>query len=134
MWGMPNCNRTSWRLFNAILITTNFSQATFSTCLRLSGWRQTAINEETGTPDDGSLRSSRVLLRETELYAPLEVALSDNDPTKEDTLALLSACVAALHRGGIGRNRGRGRLKAQLEGVNMDRYLEQFEFMTRSSH
>ncbi len=97
-------------------------------------WRQTAINEETGTPDDGSLRSSRVLLRETELYAPLEVALSDNDPTKEDTLALLSACVAALRRGGIGRNRGRGRLKAQLEGVNMDRYLEQFELMARSSH
>jgi CRISPR/Cas system CMR subunit Cmr4 (Cas7 group RAMP superfamily) len=96
--------------------------------------RQTAMNEETGTPDDGSLRSSRVLLRETELYAPLEIALPDDNPTKGDALALLCACVAALRRGGIGRNRGRGRLEAQLEGINMDRYLEQFELMARSSH
>lgn len=96
--------------------------------------RQTAMNEETGTPDDGSLRSSRVLLRETELYAPLEIALPDDNSTKEDALALLSACVAGLRRGGIGRNRGRGRLEAQLEGVNMDTYLEQFELMARSSH
>jgi CRISPR/Cas system CMR subunit Cmr4 (Cas7 group RAMP superfamily) len=96
--------------------------------------RQTAMNEETGTPDHGSLRSSRVLLRETELYAPLEIALPDDNPTKEDALALLSACVAGLRRGGIGRNRGRGRLEAQLEGINMDRYLEQFELMARSSH
>jgi CRISPR/Cas system CMR subunit Cmr4 (Cas7 group RAMP superfamily) len=96
--------------------------------------RQTAIKEETGTPDDGSLRSSRVLLRETELYAPLEIALSDNDPNTEDVLAVLCACTAALRRGGIGRNRGRGRLKAWLEGVNMGMYLERFESMARSNH
>jgi hypothetical protein len=96
--------------------------------------RQTAMNEETGTPDDGSLRSSRVLLRENELHAPLEIALPDDDPTKEDALALLSACVAALRRGGIGRNRGRGRLAARLEGVNTETYLGQFKLMARSNH
>lgn len=96
--------------------------------------RQTAMSEETGAPEDHSLRSSRVLLRETELLAPLEITLSDDDPAKKDALALLSACVAGLRRGGTGRNRGRGRLETQLDGINTDEYLKHFEFMARSNH
>lgn len=86
--------------------------------------RQTAMDEETGAPDDHSLRSSRVLLRETELTAQIDIALPDDDHA---ALALLCACAAGLRRGGTGRNRGRGRLEAWLEEVNMDEYLLRFE-------
>jgi hypothetical protein len=72
--------------------------------------RQTAVNEETGAPDEGSLRSLRVVLRETPFVAQLSI---DRD-LQCDQLALLAACVMSLRRGGTGRNRGRGRLKAWL--------------------
>lgn len=72
--------------------------------------RQTAVNASTGAPDTGSLRSLRVVLRETVFLAPLDF---DTAPTRE-ALALLAACIKALHRGGTGRNRGRGRLEARL--------------------
>lgn len=73
--------------------------------------RQTAINQETGVAEDHSLRSLRVLLRQTQLTS----LLSFSQTPKDETLALLSACVLSLHRAGTGRNRGRGRLKAWLE-------------------
>jgi CRISPR/Cas system CSM-associated protein Csm3 (group 7 of RAMP superfamily) len=72
--------------------------------------RQTAVDEETGAPDAGSLRSMRVVLRGTTFVARLGF---DGEPDV-DTLALLAASVLALRRGGTGRNRGRGRLKAEL--------------------
>ncbi len=72
--------------------------------------RQTAVDEETGAPDEGSLRSMRVLLRETPLVAGLDF---DRD-LQPDEIALLATCVMSLRRGGTGRNRGRGRLKAWL--------------------
>lgn len=72
--------------------------------------RQTAVDEETGAPDEGSLRSMRVVLRDTPFVARLDF---DRDP--DDTAkALLAACVLALRRAGTGRNRGRGRLEARL--------------------
>jgi len=71
--------------------------------------RQTAINVE-GAPQKETLRSMRVILRET----PFEAALTFlADPTPDD-LALLAACVKALRRAGTGRNRGRGELAAHL--------------------
>ncbi len=85
--------------------------------------RQTAIDEATGTPHDGSLRSSRVLLRETVLSAPLSVELPGDDA---DALALLCACAAGLRRGGAGRNRGRGRLCAEVVD-RMQQGLEHFK-------
>ncbi len=72
--------------------------------------RQTAVDEGTGAPDEGSLRSVRVVLRETPFLAQLEF---DEDPPSE-ALALLAACVLSLRRAGTGRNRGRGRLAASL--------------------
>lgn len=71
--------------------------------------RQTAM-DESGVPDPGSLRSSRVILRETPLEAPLYFA----DPPEERMLALLGACAQALRRVGVGRNRGCGRVEARL--------------------
>jgi CRISPR/Cas system CSM-associated protein Csm3 (group 7 of RAMP superfamily) len=71
--------------------------------------RQTAVNGN-GVPHDGSLRSMRVILRNTPFSAPLH---SPNDLT-ETEIALLSAAAKALRRAGTGRNRGRGLLQVDL--------------------
>jgi hypothetical protein len=90
--------------------------------------RQTAVNEEIGASATGSLRSMRVVLRETSFWAWLDFA---NDPTKDD-LALLAACVLSVRRGGIGRNRGRGRLNLRLldeqgDNVTLIPHFEHFK-------
>lgn len=75
--------------------------------------RQTAIDEVGGAPLEGSLRSHRVILRQT----PFEAELGfDEEPTPAD-LALLAACTKALRRAGSGRNRGRGELAARLNNA-----------------
>lgn len=71
--------------------------------------RQTAM-DEWGVPLENTLRTMRVILRNTVFWAPLEFTV---DPQLDD-LALLAACVKALRRAGTGRNRGRGRLRAEL--------------------
>lgn len=72
--------------------------------------RQTAIDESTGAPEEGSLRSMRVVLRDTLFTAELSFERDPNDAAK----SLLAACVLSLRRAGTGRNRGRGRLVARL--------------------
>ncbi|HEU5382390.1 MAG TPA: RAMP superfamily CRISPR-associated protein [Ktedonobacteraceae bacterium] len=72
--------------------------------------RQTALDEQRAAPEEGSLRSMRVLLRQTSLRAWLDFA---PDP-EEDDLALLAACTLSVRRAGIGRNRGRGRVRLHL--------------------
>ncbi len=72
--------------------------------------RQTAIDEVSAASEKGSLRSMRVVLRQTSFWAWLDFA-SD---LGEDDLALLAACVLSVRHGGIGRNRGRGRLELYL--------------------
>lgn len=72
--------------------------------------RQTAVGAVTGAPEAGSLRSLRVVLRQTPFVARLDL---DGDPDA-DSLALLAACVRCVRRAGTGRNRGRGRLAARL--------------------
>jgi hypothetical protein len=72
--------------------------------------RQTAVDEETGVPDEGTLRAMRVVLRQT----PFEARLAFPHGTEQDDLSLLGACVLVLRRAGTGRNRGRGRLRATL--------------------
>lgn len=72
--------------------------------------RQTAVDETTGAPDEGSLRSMRVVLRATSFMAQLDFDEGPDDVAK----GLLAACVLSLHRAGTGRNRGRGRLMARI--------------------
>lgn len=72
--------------------------------------RQTAI-ETTGAPLKNSLRSMRVVLRDTTFTSTLTL---DNRVDEKAACALLAACVLGLRRGGTGRNRGRGRLDCKL--------------------
>ena len=75
--------------------------------------RQTAVDTKTGAPQDETLRAMRVILRTTTFHARLWL----EDPPAElnrRVEPLLAACVAALRRAGTGRNRGRGRLTAEL--------------------
>jgi hypothetical protein len=72
--------------------------------------RQTAMDAESGAPRQETLRAMRVVLRSTVFEAALHFT---EQPTTDD-LALLAACVKAFRRGGTGRNRGRGKLTAEL--------------------
>jgi CRISPR/Cas system CSM-associated protein Csm3 (group 7 of RAMP superfamily) len=71
--------------------------------------RQTAM-DETGAPRKETLRTLRVILRDTTFTSELTFS---QDPAPDD-MALLAATVKALRRVGTGRNRGRGRVKAAL--------------------
>ncbi len=75
--------------------------------------RQTAIetdDEHYGVPAEGSLRAMRVILRQT----PFEARLLSEMALKEQKLALLAVALLAFRRAGTGRNRGRGKLEADL--------------------
>lgn len=76
--------------------------------------RQTAMDAESGAPKEETLRTMRVILRGLVFESRLHFAQT---PTT-DELGLLAACVKAVRRGGTGRNRGRGRLVAELCDVN----------------
>lgn len=88
--------------------------------------RQTAIAPETGTPDRGSLRSGRVILRDLEFVAPLSFATKPSDRY----LQLLAIGALSLRRVGSGRNRGRGQVICRLLNANREdvtqHYFEQY--------
>lgn len=75
--------------------------------------RQTAVAEN-GVPVDKSLRTMRVILRETTFVATLQ----SNRPLSNYEEALLCVTTMALRRAGTGRNRGRGQLHANLCDAN----------------
>jgi len=79
--------------------------------------RQTAVDEKTGVPKEGTLRAMRVVLRQS----PFEARLTFLDGAQQDDLPLLAACTLALRRAGTGRNRGRGRLRATLHADDKGR-------------
>ena len=72
--------------------------------------RQTAMDAVTGAPLKKTLRALRLILRGT-IFAS---RLTFTQEPSEDDLALLVATIKALRRAGTGRNRGRGRLRAEL--------------------
>ena len=71
---------------------------------------QTAMDPKSGAPLRRTLRTMRVVLRETSFVARLDF----RDNPDDRVLWLLAACVKAFHRAGTGRHRGRGRLTAEL--------------------
>ncbi len=75
--------------------------------------RQTAMDAATGAPLDDTLRSMRVILRDTVFFAALDFTTTlENVPAQ--VKPLLAASVASFRRAGTGRNRGRGKLTAEL--------------------
>ena len=72
--------------------------------------RQTSIDIESGTADEGSLRSFRVVLRDLCFTSDL---IFEKLPQNE-TLSLLAVGALALRRLGSGRNRGRGHVQCTL--------------------
>lgn len=78
--------------------------------------RQSAIDPARGVPLTGSLRSTRVI-RKGQVF---DADLVFEQPPCEKQLALLSASVLGLRRGGISRNRGRGKLRVRLHNANHD--------------
>jgi hypothetical protein len=71
---------------------------------------QTAMNPD-GSPEENSLRTARLILRET----PFESRLDFTRPLDDREKGLLAACIMGFRRAGAARNRGRGRLEARLE-------------------
>ena len=88
--------------------------------------RQTAIDEQ-GVPKEHSLRTMRVILRQT----PFDAYLHFVDEPSDDDLALLAACIKAFRRAGTGRNRGRGRIRGELRDISgqeiTDNYFTVFQ-------
>lgn len=82
---------------------------------------QTAVDPTDGKPKYGSLRATRVVLRETFFYARLhsDKKLGDSD------LQLLAACAAGVKRGGQNRTRGLGWLQVTLQDAG-DNLLDRF--------
>jgi len=90
--------------------------------------RQTAIETDgkhRGVAKAETLRTARVILRGTPFEAELyldEGAYPAGDAGRaqvQQDMALLAACVKAFRRAGTGRNRGRGRLQAQLHALDI---------------
>ncbi len=71
--------------------------------------QQTAVNPN-GAPDHASLRAMRVLLP----GITLESDLSFDDMLSDKEMMLLATAVLDLRCAGVGRNRGRGRVQADL--------------------
>ncbi len=71
--------------------------------------QQTAVNPN-GAPDHATLRAMRVLLPGVTLESDLSI---DGD-LKDEEMMLLATAVLDLRRAGVGRNRGRGRIEADL--------------------
>jgi len=76
--------------------------------------RQTAIDPQSGTPDEGSLRSFRVVLRDFCFTADLIFEAIPSD----EMLSLLAVGALALRRLGSGRNRGRGHVQCTLHDAD----------------
>ncbi|HQO98912.1 MAG TPA: hypothetical protein PLF72_14310 [Anaerolineaceae bacterium] len=89
----------------------------------LTAIRQQTALEESGVYKEHSLRTQRVILRETPLIARI---LFLEEPTSDD-LALLHACIKSFRRAGTSRNRGLGLLEAifldqTYQAIPDDRY------------
>lgn len=89
--------------------------------------RQSSEDLESGCPEDGSFRSTRVLLPGLLFFAPITFLTETPDLVP----ALLGACALALRHLGSRRNRGRGACKCRLLDDEFSdttgTHMEQFE-------
>ena len=74
--------------------------------------RQTAQSRETGAPEQTTLRTSRVVVRDITFAALLEWRRTPT-PDEQKVLAL---CALGIRHGGLGRTRGRGFFQMTLDG------------------
>ncbi len=84
--------------------------------------RQTAIDAQFGTSDEGSLRSFRVVLRDLCFTADL---IFERMPS-EEMLSLLAVGSLSLRRLGSGRNRGRGHVQCTLHDLDGNNITHQY--------
>jgi CRISPR/Cas system CSM-associated protein Csm3 (group 7 of RAMP superfamily) len=82
---------------------------------------QTSIDEN-GVAKEHTLRTIRVILRGT----PFEAELRFKAEPSEDDLALLAACIKAFRRAGTARNRGLGRLRAEILDASGQNIMEKY--------
>ena len=75
--------------------------------------QQTAIDATSGTPDEGSLRAARVLIRELAFTS----RLTTEADAGEDELMILAAGCRALRHIGAARTRGRGHVRCTLHNA-----------------
>jgi len=101
-----------------------FEDATFTEKMVLDALttirQQTAIDPMTDAPKKHSLRSIRVLLRETVFMCDVTSRVDLDDTQK----GVLVACAAGLRRGGQNRTRGLGRLLVTVQDVDNNTMLE----------
>jgi hypothetical protein len=89
--------------------------------------RRSAVDEQSEAPADETLRSVRVLIRETEFFSPLV----ELQPLHDQDWHLLAACVAAVRRVGKNRHRGAGHVECSLWENGKDVTQAQLERFTR---
>lgn len=75
--------------------------------------RQTAVDPVRDTPEDQTLRATRVVIRETIFHVPI----SAERPLEDEELALLAACANTVRHAGLNRTRGLGSVQITLEGI-----------------
>jgi hypothetical protein len=73
---------------------------------------QTSESRESGAPEEGTLRSSRVLIRGLRLFCRLEWLAA---PVERD-LEVLALTVLTTRHAGMARNRGRGHVRILFDG------------------
>jgi CRISPR/Cas system CMR subunit Cmr4 (Cas7 group RAMP superfamily) len=76
--------------------------------------RQTAVDPERDTPQNQTLRATRVVIRNTIFHAPIS---TDRSLSGEE-FALLAACASTTRHAGLNRTRGLGNIQTTLEGVD----------------
>lgn len=75
--------------------------------------RRTAMDATKGTPEEGSLRSVRVILRDLIFTSLLETNTATANDLADDLTLLAAGCLALRHLG-VGRTRGRGWVRCTL--------------------
>jgi CRISPR/Cas system CSM-associated protein Csm3 (group 7 of RAMP superfamily) len=92
--------------------------------------RQTAVDLVRDTPQDQTLRATRVVIRKTVFHAPI----SAERELKDEERALLAACASTMRHAGLNRTRGLGHVEVTLEGVEGASHqdcLARFETLAR---